>query len=210
MSSSAALQFPPIIDTLAEHGYIVVRDFLPAEKITALAAEAKNLLAVGNMRRARAGSDINAQPDNSVRGDYIHWLEETDSSAAASDIQQEYFGLMKTLREQINRELFLGLAEIESHFTIYPPGAIYRKHIDQFRGREERQLSSILYLNQNWIPEHGGELRLYLDGSNDTPYLDIAPQGGTLVLFLSGRFWHEVLPATRERISLTGWFRTRA
>ena len=32
---------------------------------------------------------------------------------------------------------------------------------------------------------------------------------GTLVCFLSERFEHEVLPATRSRWSLTGWFRSR-
>ena len=35
------------------------------------------------------------------------------------------------------------------------------------------------------------------------------PQAGTLALFLSGEMPHEVLPATRERLSLTGWFRRR-
>ena len=34
-------------------------------------------------------------------------------------------------------------------------------------------------------------------------------QGGRLVAFLSDRFEHEVLPATRERMSFTGWFRRR-
>jgi len=46
---------------------------------------------------------------------------------------------------------------------------------------------------------------LYADDSA----LQISPEGGTLVAFLSGRFEHEVLPATRERYSLTGWFRRR-
>ena len=35
------------------------------------------------------------------------------------------------------------------------------------------------------------------------------PQAGTLALFLSADMPHEVLPATRERLSLTGWFRRR-
>jgi len=37
----------------------------------------------------------------------------------------------------------------------------------------------------------------------------VHPTGGTLVLFLSERFAHEVLPAKRERLSLTGWFKSR-
>ena len=50
---------------------------------------------------------------------------------------------------------------------------------------------------------------MYLDAQDDARALDIFPVGGTLVAFLSARYWHEVLPATRERLSLTGWFKVR-
>jgi SM-20-related protein len=40
--------------------------------------------------------------------------------------------------------------------------------------------------------------------------VDVAPRGGTLVAFLSGTFHHEVLPATRERLSVTGWLKVRS
>jgi SM-20-related protein len=45
---------------------------------------------------------------------------------------------------------------------------------------------------------------------DDERVRDVLPVAGTLVCFLSDRFEHEVLPATRERLSLTGWFRRRA
>ena len=51
---------------------------------------------------------------------------------------------------------------------------------------------------------------MYLDGLEPAPYLDVEPTGGTMVAFLSGRFHHEVLEAKRERMSLTGWFKTRS
>ncbi len=38
---------------------------------------------------------------------------------------------------------------------------------------------------------------------------DVAPIGGRLVIFRSDQFEHEVLPARRERLSFTGWFRRR-
>ena len=198
------------MDSIAADGYVVIDDFIAAEKVVLLAAEAMSLLEAGAMRQARTGRGNRAISDDSVRGDFIRWVDETDEVAAANPVLQEYFATMDTLRENFNRTLYLGLAELESHFTIYPPGAFYRRHLDRFRGSEQRQVSSILYLNQGWSPEHGGQLRLYLDEANDATYLDIEPAGGTLVLFLSGRFWHEVLPVTRQRMSLTGWFRTRA
>jgi len=40
-------------------------------------------------------------------------------------------------------------------------------------------------------------------------YRDVLPHLGTLALFLSDRYWHEVLPARRPRFAVTGWFRTR-
>jgi len=65
-------------------------------------------------------------------------------------------------------------------------------------------------LNDAWQAADGGQLRLYLDGMAEAPYLDVLPTAGTLVAFLSSRFWHEVMPAKRERMSITGWFRSRA
>jgi SM-20-related protein len=63
----------------------------------------------------------------------------------------------------------------------------------------------VLYLNEGWRAEDGGALRLYLP---DGPH-DVSPCAPTLVAFLSERFEHEVLPARRERLSLTGWFGRR-
>jgi SM-20-related protein len=37
----------------------------------------------------------------------------------------------------------------------------------------------------------------------------VLPQAGSLLLFLSADMPHEVLPASRDRLSLTGWFRRR-
>ena len=55
-------------------------------------------------------------------------------------------------------------------------------------------------------PEDGGQLRIYTGGGAS---VDVLPQGGRLVAFQSDRFEHEVLPARRERMSFTGWFRRR-
>jgi len=112
------------------------------------------------------------------------------------------------LRLTLNRILQLGLFEFEIHFARYPAGVRYARHVDQFQGDGRRQLSCVLYLNENWKYEDGGELRLYLNG-DDTKFEDVLPQGGRLVIFLSARFAHEVLPARRERLSIAGWFKSR-
>jgi uncharacterized membrane protein len=74
------------------------------------------------------------------------------------------------------------------------------------RDDDARVLSCVLYLNIGWSAQDGGTLRIHLD---DGQRYDVLPIGGTLVCFLSERFEHEVLPAKRDRVALTGWFRQR-
>jgi SM-20-related protein len=148
-----------------------------------------------------------AKVENATRrGDFIHWIEASHASTA----EGAYLNVMEELQQMINQAFFLGLFELESHFAIYPPGAGYQKHLDQFIGKEERKVSCILYLNDNWHSDDGGQLRIYLDKKDEMRFIDITPQAGTLVVFLSSDFLHEVLPAKRERMSITCWFRTRS
>jgi SM-20-related protein len=105
--------------------------------------------------------------------------------------------------------LFLGIFEFEGLLSIYPPGCYYRKHLDQYQDNGQRIVTCILYLNHNWRSVDGGQLRLYTDPVDETRFEDILPIGGRLVTFLSSRFQHSVIPSRRERLSITGWFKTR-
>lgn len=109
---------------------------------------------------------------------------------------------MEEWRLRFNRELFLNLASSEFHFAVYPEGSFYRRHLDQFKERANRILTFIVYLNPNWKPGDGGELRIYRDDNQ----LDIEPIYGRMVLFKSAVLEHEVLPTQIKRRSLTGWF----
>jgi len=64
----------------------------------------------------------------------------------------------------------------------------------------------VAYLNPDWQEGDGGALRMHFD---DGSQLDIPPLAGSLVVFLSDRFPHEVLVTQTDRLSLTGWFRRR-
>ncbi len=194
-----------IIDGLTQQGFIILDNYLPDDDITSIAQLAHEKFTQQHM--AKAGTGKQAQTNTSIRGDSIHWLDEESTEPAV----QRYFSKMQHLKGLLNQHFFMGLASLETHLAIYPVGAVYQKHLDQFNvGHSQqpntRKLSSILYLNQDWQDLDGGELRLYI---SEDKCLDIPPFGGRLVLFLSDQFWHEVLPAKRERLSLTGWFRTR-
>lgn len=194
-----------IAHALSEQGWLVVPEFVGQTETAALATDLLAAWNAGQLRPAGIGHGGGREVREDIRGDRILWLD----PAQAPPAQQAYFERMDALRLAINHATFLGLFDLESHFAVYPPGSFYRKHLDRFRDDGARTVSCILYLNQHWEPAHGGQLRLYLDAKGDSEYVDIAPKGGTLVIFLSDRFWHEVLPAQHERLSLTGWFRTR-
>ena len=193
-----------VADAIAVQGWAVVPDFIESELTSDLRAECRRFVAEGVLRAAAVGSGARRQTRGDIRTDEIRWLDEADATQA----QRRCLERFETLRLALNRELQLGLLEFECHFSRYAQGAFYRKHLDQFRGDRRRRLSCALYLNENWGREDGGELRLHLDAGEAGKFKDVLPVGGTLVLFLSERFAHEVLPGKRERLSLAGWFRT--
>jgi SM-20-related protein len=151
-------------------------------------------------RRHRTRRRRTARRD--VRGDRIRWF---DDAADARAEQSPFEALAAARRGQ--RELTLGLSAFEGHYALYPAGARYARHRDRFRDDDARVLSIVLYLNASWRKADGGALRIHV---TDELMHDVMPRGGTLVVFQSDRFEHEVLPAARERLSIAGWFRRRA
>jgi len=195
-----------IAATLADRGWCVSADFVPPLLASQLRFEARQRWQAGEFRHAGVGrgETLELRPD--VRTDRVHWLDPDALTAA----QRRYWGRLEQLRLAVNRQMFLGLFEFEGHLAIYPPGTYYRKHLDQFHGIGGRQLSCILYLNDAWDDDDGGQLRIYTDPDDPDAFEAVLPHGRQLVTFLSARFLHEVLPARRERLSLAGWFKSRA
>ena len=155
----------------------------------------------GDFAAARVGAPGAEQRLESIRGDFTCWLREPFAPC-----ERALLDGLEVLRLQFNRDLFLGLFDLELHYARYPPGAAYARHVDQPHGSAQRQVSFVLYLNPDWQPDDGGALRIY---GADGP-LDVEPLGGRLVCFLTSGREHEVMPARRERHSISGWFRGRA
>jgi len=197
--------FERIAESIRIAGWIALADFIGPQTIHALREECRRLAASGAMRRAAVGKSANRRVREDLRSDEIFWLDE----AQATESQMQCLTHFEQVRLALNRRLQLGLFEFECHYARYAPGAFYRRHYDRFHGDGQRILSSVLYLNSNWSSGDGGELRLHVGDAQCPGHVDLCPAGGTLVLFLSDRFAHEVLPARRERLSLTGWFKAR-
>lgn len=176
--------------------------FLSAAEAGALRGECRQAFTDGGFHAAGVGKG-KAAVRSEIRGDHILWVDESRAGPAL----QAALARLEALRQAVNLDLFLGLFDLELHFAVYPPGNGYQRHLDRFRDDDRRTLTVILYLNEDWNREDGGLLRFWPEVDGEP--LEIVPAGGTLVAFLSDRFWHEVLPARRERLSLTGWFRRR-
>mgnify|MGYP006377562823 FL=1 len=201
MTTLSRTTLDPLLDDLAEQGWAIVANALPADLTLELAQECRARENQGALQPAGVGRGSAHGVQEGVRGDHIQWLE--PGQCAAGD---RYLAMLDDLRGQLNQALYLGLEDYEGHFALYPPGTFYQKHLDRFRDDDRRAVSAVFYLNSDWLPEQGGALRLCLADGRE---LDVLPEAGTLVLFLSADLPHEVLPATRERLSLTGWLRRR-
>ncbi|KFZ38746.1 proline hydroxylase [Shewanella mangrovi] len=187
-----------IADKLVDDGYLILRDVLPTELTEALRHRVEDA-PVEDFRFAAIGRGSEQQLNHEIRSDRIRWL------TPDSEPDMRYLSFMSSLREGLNQRLFMGLFDYESHYAWYRPGAFYKKHLDALRGSQNRILTTVFFLNPDWQQQQGGELIIYDEADNLLE--TVLPEFGTLVIFLSERFPHEVRPTARGRGSIAGWFR---
>ena len=191
-----------VFDKLTEQSWVVIPDFINSEMVSLLRQDLKQRQADGEFKRAGISKGSSQNVNLDIRSDSILWLNE-DTKV---DIQKQLFAKIEDLQQSLNRMLFLGLNEFEGHYAAYASGGLYQKHKDSFHRGNGRVVSFVLYLNESWQPEWGGQLRIF--DANDEAHVaaEVDPQGGRLVLFMSSEIEHEVLPSCVERLSFTGWF----
>lgn len=187
---------------LANQGWFCEGNLVEQSLLDGLNRWASDRLAAGDFRDAGIGKSERLQKNSEIRRDRILWLPDESND----ELICFWKNWIETIRDGINQELFAGLESFEGHLAIYPPGGFYRRHVDTFRDDDARRITLILYLNDQWTPRDGGELRLYCSASDS---IDIKPRGGTVVLFNSRELSHEVLKSNAERRSFTGWFKVR-
>ncbi|TNE87500.1 MAG: 2OG-Fe(II) oxygenase [Deltaproteobacteria bacterium] len=132
-----------------------------------------------------------------IRSDLTAWVQPDDPELT------EVFVLFEGLRQGLTRDLRLSLQRFAVQAACYEQGAAYGPHFDAFRGDHSRRVTAIWYLNPNWRPEWGGQLRAHLP---EGP-VDVLPRLDRLVIFLSEQVKHEVLPALAPRFAMTSWYR---
>ena len=195
-----AAEAEAIAAALHAHGACRIAALPDAALATDLRADLLRLREAGALRAAAVGRGGQRAVHDDVRGDATLWLDDPRCGAAA----RACLDRLDAVRAELNRCLFLGLADVEAHYAAYPPGTGYARHRDRFRDDDARVLSLVTYLNPDWTEADGGALRLHLATGEA---VDVVPRSGS-VLFLS-ELEHEVLPARRERLSIAAWLRRR-
>ncbi len=200
----AANALPQLVDALVEQGWFVGEGFLDAELCQALHRELMERAERDALAAAGIGRGDEHQLRRDIRGDAIRWLDRESLA------QRRYLEAMGELQRELNQALFLGLFEYEAHFAHYPPGAFYKKHLDSFRGRANRVVSTVGYLNPAWPADGGGEMAIFAADEPEREVARVRPEAGNFACFLAETVPHEVLPTRLPRASIAGWFRRNA
>lgn len=145
----------------------------------------------------RAGIRRSAEVDDEVRSDELAWISASETTGALREACARFDALMHA----VNEAAWLGLRAFDLQLARYQPGAKYVRHRDAFPGDDNRRLTAIVYLNDGWLPAHGGVLRLHVE-----PPVELEPRLDRLVVFRSERIEHEVIAARAERWALTAWY----
>jgi len=192
-------QFEELIEGFITHKIGISDVFLGAPLAALLQKDLRQLNAEGLMHRAGIGNDIILDPLQKLRGDKIYWLDKKNRNTE----QLEFLDLVDQLIDYLNRTCYTGINACEFHYAFYDTGSFYKRHKDQFKTNSDRKYSLVSYLNDDWLDTDGGELVVYHDGDEQK----ISPANRRAVFFQSNELEHEVIVATRPRMSVTGWLK---
>lgn len=198
--------YEKIIEDIVAQKYAVVEEFFTTEEVQLLRQSLLDKHEEDTFKKAAIGNRVNEIIVKSIRGDVILWIDE----AYTNEAEGLFFNKINNLVSYLNKTCFLGILRKEFHYALYPTGTFYKRHLDTFQNDDRRKLSFVCYLNEaGWLPENGGELVLYLDDNGSEVEKVIYPLPGRVVIFESQILEHEVKPVKTERLSITGWLKTR-
>lgn len=179
-------------ERLAAQGFCVVDNALDSILLTALQQESTALLPEFEAAKISLGGTV-----SNIRRDRTRWLNTEDAAGGA------YLQQLQHLSDALNQALYLGIRRSEAHYAHYDTGDFYKLHRDNPGSQNDRAISTVFYLNDDWASEDGGELRIQ---DSQQQWHAVLPLPNRLVIFQSDLL-HEVCPANRPRKSIAGWLR---
>jgi SM-20-related protein len=192
--------FNELIDSYLDTNVGISPAFITHSLSANLKLHLLSLFDSNQMIKAGIGINNSAQQDATFRSDQIHWLDRSHQNI----YENEFLDIIDSFVLYLNTTCYTGITGYEFHYTLYEKGAYYKKHIDQFLHNKSRAFSMIIYLNEHWVLADGGELCIYLADYEQR----ISPTEGKSVFFKSSELAHEVLMTNKNRLSITGWFKT--
>jgi SM-20-related protein len=191
--------FDTLIDSFLADKVGIAEGFLNETLALQLKANLVALYANKQLKSAGTGNNQEVTQNKLVRSDMIYWLDR----ARNDPFENDFFDLMDTFIEFLNRTCYTGIKSYEFHYALYENGTFYSKHLDQFQNNDSRKFSMIMYLNSDWVIGDGGELCIH-----HADWLqNITPINGKSVFFKSSELEHEVLLTHKPRMSITGWLK---
>ena len=178
------------LDTFVTDGWLTIDNVFNKTALLALQAESGFI----DYRDAALTAGIRI---SDIRGDRIRWITKNFFAGFY------YLQSINALAALFNQSLFAGIRHSEAHYACYPAGFGYQWHSDNPAGRDERVISAVFYLNDEWTASDGGALEIIdKHGSHHS----VMPVANRLVIFDSD-LQHQVQIAHRQRYSIATWMR---
>ena len=178
------------LDKFVDNGWLIIDDVFERKALLALQAESGFI----DYRDAQLTAGIRI---SDIRGDKIRWITK-DFFAGFYYLQS-----INALAALFNQSLFAGIRHSEAHYACYPVGFGYQWHSDNPVGRDERVISAVFYLNDDWTANDGGALEII---DKYGVHHNVMPVANRLVIFDSD-LRHQVQIAHRQRYSIATWLR---
>ncbi|WP_201512505.1 2OG-Fe(II) oxygenase [Psychrobacter alimentarius] len=178
------------LDAFVTDGWLVVDNVFDKTALLALQAESGFI----DYRDATLTAGVRL---SDIRGDRIRWITENFFAG------YYYLQSINTLAALFNRSLYAGIRHSEAHYACYPIGFGYQWHSDNPAGRDERVISAVFYLNDDWEATDGGALEIV---DKHGIHHEVMPVANRLIIFDSD-LQHQVQTAHRQRYSIATWMR---
>jgi len=178
------------LDKFVDDGWMVIDEVFENKALLALQSESGFI----EYRDAELTAGIRV---SDIRGDRIRWITENFFAG------YYYLQSINALAALFNQSLFAGIRHSEAHYACYPVGFGYQWHSDNPAGRDERVISAVLYLNDDWSDSDGGALEIV---DKHGIHHNVMPVANRLVIFDSD-LQHQVQIAHRQRYSIATWMR---
>ena len=191
-SFTSSWNLDQILDDLNEFGFALIDDVYSAEYVESLVQECSTHLA--EFRAAGVQNGVVSH----IRSDHILWIDDQ------LPIAQQHIQALEEFSQALNQAFYLGIKEVEAHFACYNAGEYYALHRDNPQKKNDRVISTVYYLHEDWQDDWGGELHLQ---DKNEQWHTIQPKPNRIAMFQSDLL-HEVIQAKHQRLSITAWLRS--